>query len=53
MINEQRGTPGTAVWQRGYYERMVRSEDELERIRQYIADTPACWSTDEDNPAVW
>ena len=41
------------MWQRGYYERIVRDEDELARIRQYIAENPARWDTDDDNPALW
>jgi len=49
-INVLRGTPGAAVWQRNYYEHVVRDEDELNQIRQYIAGNPAGWDTDENNP---
>ena len=49
-INEQRGTPGTPVWQRNYYEHVIRSDDNLLRIRQYIADNPARWAEDPENP---
>jgi len=38
------------VWQRGYYEHVVRGEGELERIRQYIVDNPRNWAGDLDNP---
>ena len=38
------------VWQRNYYDHIVRDEDELCRIRQYIADNPLCWDEDHDNP---
>jgi REP element-mobilizing transposase RayT len=31
------------VWQRNYYERIIRNEDELNAVRQYIADNPARW----------
>jgi len=34
----------TALWQRGYYERVVRNEAELRSIREYIANNPARWS---------
>ena len=51
-INEQRGTPAAAVWQRNYYEHMVRNEDELSRIREYIALNPAKWAADRENPAA-
>lgn len=35
-------------WQRNYYEHIVRSENELNRIRQYIIDNPANWMVDEN-----
>ena len=41
---------GAAVWQRNYYERIIREEGELIRIRQYIAENPARWAEDEENP---
>ena len=37
-------------WQRGYYEHVIRSEDELNRARQYIFDNPLQWDMDENNP---
>jgi REP element-mobilizing transposase RayT len=49
-INEIRGTPGVVVWQRNYYEHIVRNEESLTRGRQYIADNPARWATDRENP---
>ena len=39
-INAARNTPGGAVWQRNYYEHIVRSESELNRIRDYIRNNP-------------
>ena len=50
-INELRGTRGLPLWQRNYYERIIRNEDDLIAIRRYILDNPACWAEDEDNPA--
>jgi hypothetical protein len=38
------------VWQRNYYEHIVRNDNELQRIRQYIADNPARWAEDSENP---
>jgi REP element-mobilizing transposase RayT len=38
------------LWQRNYYEHIIRNEDDLQRIRQYIADNPACWAEDPENP---
>jgi putative transposase len=40
------------AWQRNYYEHIIRSEDELGRIRRYIEDNPRMWETDEENPAA-
>ena len=51
-INALRGTPGAAVWQRNYYEHIIRNEAALNRIRQYIADNPARWAEDPENPVV-
>jgi REP element-mobilizing transposase RayT len=49
-INELRHTPGTSVWQRNYYEHVIRNEDELKAIREYILGNPARWNEDENNP---
>jgi REP element-mobilizing transposase RayT len=49
-INELRGTPGTPVWQRNYYEHIIRDESSLNRIRQYIAENPVRWDADRENP---
>jgi putative transposase len=43
-INELRGTPGAVIWQSGYYEHVVRDEEDLDRIRRYIADNPPRWN---------
>lgn len=49
-INALRATLGAPVWQRNYYEPVVRNESEMDRIRKYIADNPASWETDRDRP---
>ncbi len=49
-INGLRGTPGTPVWQRNYYEHVVRGEWELRAIQQYILDNPFNWQLDRENP---
>jgi REP element-mobilizing transposase RayT len=36
------------VWQRNFYEHIIRNEVELNRIRQYIIDNPKKWKTDEN-----
>ena len=40
------------VWQRGYYERVIRDERELELAREYIANNPLGWEEDAENPDV-
>jgi len=49
-INAIRDTPGLPVWQRNYYEHIIRNEDELHCIRQYIADNPMRCEMDQENP---
>jgi hypothetical protein len=39
------------VWQRNYYERVIRNDAELNRVREYIAENPMKWQFDSDNPA--
>lgn len=36
-------TPGTPVWQRGYHDRVVRTDREADVLRRYIAENPARW----------
>jgi putative transposase len=50
-INSHRNTPGKPVWQRNYYEHVIRNEKDLDQIRQYILDNPAKWKLDEEYPA--
>jgi putative transposase len=50
-VNAMRNTPGAPVWQRNYYEHVIRGDDDLARTRQYIRDNPAKWADDPDNPA--
>lgn len=50
-INELSDNPGCPVWQRNYYEHIIRNEDELNDVRQYIIDNPLKWKLDEENPA--
>jgi REP element-mobilizing transposase RayT len=39
-INALRESPGEAVWQRGYYDRIIRNEKELSALREYIRQNP-------------
>lgn len=38
------------LWQRNYHEHIIRNDESLLRIRQYIADNPAQWASDPENP---
>jgi REP element-mobilizing transposase RayT len=52
QINQIRNTPGISVWQRNYYEHIIRDEKSLENIRNYIINNPAQWEEDENNPLL-
>lgn len=49
-INTTHGTKGRSVWQRNYYEHIIRDEDDLNRVREYIVENPARWDEDPENP---
>ncbi len=38
------------LWQRNYYERVIRDEAEMCRTREYIQNNPLNWESDEENP---
>jgi REP element-mobilizing transposase RayT len=48
-INQLRGTPARPLWQRDFYDHIVRNEDELNKIRKYIRTNPLRWASDPDN----
>ncbi|MFZ1977012.1 MAG: transposase [Bacteroidota bacterium] len=49
-INEYRAIPGIPVWQKNYYEHIIRNDDSLNKIRDYIIHNPLKWQEDEENP---
>src|SRR5439155_23207804 len=49
-INQVRDNPSHPVWQRNYYERIVRNEHELNAIRSYIGNNLQQWTLDAENP---
>ena len=51
-INQYRGTHGMLIWQRGFYDHIIRDQESLDRIRHYIADNPARWAFDRENPVA-
>ena len=58
MMNKRYFKPGNKIWQRNYYERIIRNDRELNAIRQYIHNNPLNWVRDLENPtdvriAIW
>lgn len=45
-INRIRKTPGEKLWQRNFYDRIIRTENELHNVRQYILNNPLKWELD-------
>lgn len=39
------------VWQRNYYEHIIRNEKELQQKTDYILDNPSRWDEDDENTA--
>ena len=55
-INILRDASGTKLWQRNYYEHIIRNQDAMDKIRHYIVSNPMSWSIDRlhpDNPSKW
>ena len=52
QINILQNTAGQPMWQRNFYEHVIRDEAELDRVRKYIADNPLNWETDSENPSA-
>jgi len=50
QINQIRQTPGMELWQRNYYEHVIRNEDEFNQVREYIINNPLQWQFDRENP---
>jgi putative transposase len=50
LINESQGTPDAKVWQRNYYDRIIRDEKELQNIRDYIINNVLARTFETDRP---
>ena len=48
-INQARGGQGQPVWQRSFYDHIIRDEHELQKILDYIETNPARWDEDQEN----
>ena len=51
-INQLLGTPGKAMWQGRFHDHIIRNEESLNAVRQYIAENPAKWDEDRENPKL-
>jgi putative transposase len=49
QINLLRNSPSMTVWQRNYYEHIIRDENFLYFIRKYIQENPENWYNDYEN----
>lgn len=49
QINEIKNSPGVPVWQRNYYEHIIRDDDSYYRISAYIKNNPVNWEKDDYN----
>ncbi len=50
-INQLRDNLNAPVWQRNYYERVIRDDHELQTVQQYVVDNPVKWQEDENHPS--
>ena len=47
QINILRNSPGVPVWQRNYYEHIIRNEESYHQISEYIKSNPMNWQDDK------
>jgi REP element-mobilizing transposase RayT len=52
QINELRNSPGTKVWQRNYYEHIIRTDRAHQIIKNYIVQNPIRWEIDQLHPTI-
>ena len=50
-VRELAGKPDLEIWQRNYYEHVIRNEESLNEIRRYIQENSLRWALDKENPA--
>ncbi|HOE70085.1 MAG TPA: hypothetical protein PLE10_05420 [Brevefilum sp.] len=48
-VNLFRNTPGGKVWQRNYYEHVIRNDDGLQAVYDYLISNPYNWLEDDEN----
>ena len=50
QINSMRSISGQSIWQRSYYEHIIRNDGEFNRVREYVMNNPMQWHLDTENP---
>jgi len=50
LVNHARGSSGVSIWQRTYFDHVIRGDEDLARIRKYISENPLRWELDEEDP---
>jgi putative transposase len=50
QINKLCNSPGHKIWQRNYFEHVIRNDKSYDKIRQYIIENPLYWAQDDENP---
>jgi putative transposase len=50
QVNRVLKRKGIPLWQRNYYEHIVRKGEDLRKIQQYILENPINWALDKENP---
>lgn len=46
----EKSDPNAAIWQRNYYEHVIRDQEDWNTIEAYIPDNPRRWAEDAENP---
>ncbi|WP_298920243.1 hypothetical protein [uncultured Nostoc sp.] len=55
-INVLQPTPSVPIWQRNYYEHIIRNQVALHKTREYVQIDPQSWNCDQlhpDSPSKW
>ena len=50
MAPHRERRPGVSVWQRSFYDHVIRDEKDLNNIREYIVNNPLKWELNHENP---
>lgn len=52
QIRRTSNSPAMIIWQRNYYESIIKTETDLQKIRKYIKINPQMWHRDRNNPNI-